>query len=369
MHRIARWGLRALPGVVGLLALAAGPGHAQAHRTVVGVFGGWSAGGDLTPGTGFESRLADGWLAGAQLESWSASERTGWRLTGTLASRALDGGGPTFTVIAADVALVLRILDPARERVAEPFVALGPGVVVYRAGPGEEPLGRGLYGSDPVARVVLAPSVGVDLRAGPRAGLRLEVVDAVVFPYVGISPASDHVRWVHNPGARVAAKLRFGQRPPPHSVAPVPVRAAPPARDAEPAAKPTPLEPPATTPTPTPTPTPRSEPAPPVPFPAPAELPLFTVQVGAFAEPGAARDLAGRLDGAGLPVWLAEREAGEQRLIAVRAGAVRSREEAALLARRLALELGVETWVAAVASGEPVPADAVATTLRILFPR
>jgi cell division septation protein DedD len=367
MYSIGGRGLRAVLGAAVVMGLAAGAGEAQGQELTVGVVGGWSTGGDLTPGLGYESRLADGWVAGVQVGSWSPGSRTGWRATGTTASRAMEGEGSTFLVVAADVALMVRILRPAGVRVAEPFVGVGAGVVVYGAGAGQEPLGRGLFGSDPVPRLMLAPAVGVDLRTGSRAAIRLEIADQVVFPYVGISPASDGVHRAHNPGVRAAAQLRLGRtRTPPA----IPRVATPPGRDAEPAARPVPEErPPPLEPPPPPSPPQPPEAAPPVMVPVPPGPPLFTVQVGAFAEPGAARDLAGRLDGTGLPVWLSPTAATGERLVRVRVGVVRSREEAGLLARRLMDSLGVETWVAAMAPGEEIPGDALAITLRALFPR
>jgi hypothetical protein len=332
--------------LIPLLLVGAMPAHAQVYRTAVGVSGGWSTAGDLTPGMGYETVLATGWMAGAQLERWPQSGRTGWRLNASVASRTMEGTQRDFTVVAADVGPVFRLLPASNGRVVAPFVALGAGLVAYRASGDGEPLGNGRYGSDPVVRLMLAPSLGLDLLTGSAVGLRIEVADQAVFPFVGISPEGLGVRVVHNPGVSAAVQLRLGRVPGPTMVAGS-------GRELQPALETRPAPPPAA----------------PAAAPPPAESPLYTVQVGAFAATTRAREAAGRLVGTGLPVWLADGDVVAPHLVRVRAGALHSLDLARRLSQRLEREFGLETWIDTVTAEEPVPQNAVLATLRFLLSR
>jgi cell division septation protein DedD len=374
MHRNARRTLRGFIAPAIWMALAALPVEAQSYRTAVGVMGGWSTSGDLTPGLGFETVLEDGWTAGAQLELWPWTGRMGFRLSGTFASRGLEGTSRSFTVDAADLGLMVRLLRADRDRVIAPFVAVGAGGIRYRAETHQPPLGDGEFGDDPVLRLTVVPSLGVDLFTRSIVGLRLEVVDQVVFPGVGTSPLTEGLLRVHNPGVRAGVQLRGG-RPPQPVVARGPVarpqpQAAPatprPAPDPEPpqATPPPPQQPPAQQPQQPATPPPAQHPLPP---PADAEAALFTVQVGAYPGTAMARARVSWLEGSGLPIWLTEVVVRGERLVRVRVGAADSREDAQLLVRRLAREFGLETWVTTLDPEEIVPPDGIVATMRFLF--
>jgi cell division septation protein DedD len=347
----------ALVAVAGALAgaMGAAPVGAQTYRSVLGVTGGWSTAGDLTPGL-TETKFEDGWTAGAQLETWAG--RYGIRLNATYAERNVAGSARSFQVATADLGLMFRLVPPDRERVIAPFAGIGAGPVVYMADEGGAPLGDGDYGADPVVRWMLAPSVGADLLTRSPVGVRFEIADQIVFPSIGESPETSGLPRVHNPGARVALQIRFGRPAAPlvAVVPPAPTSPAPTA-DAAPAAAPAPAGAPA-----------------PAQAPAPAPAPtlggqgrLYTAQVGAFADAATARTWAGRLEERGLPVWFSEATLGGQRLIRLRVGAVDSPEDAQLLATRLQRDFGYEAWIDGVAAGETLPADAIVATLRYLF--
>jgi cell division septation protein DedD len=72
----------------------------------------------------------------------------------------------------------------------------------------------------------------------------------------------------------------------------------------------------------------------------------FAVQVGAFADAGAAEQLAKRLRGRGLPVYLAPSTGADARW-RVRVGPLRTRADAEQMAKRLEQEERLGTWVLA----------------------
>jgi cell division septation protein DedD len=391
-------------GVAPVIAPAIAPGFAavgaQTYGSVVGVTGGWSTAGDLTPGLGAETTFEDGWTAGAQFETWAG--RIGMRLNGAYAQRSLVGTARSFQIATADLGLVLRLLAPDRDRAMAPFFGLGAGPVVYISDEDGAPVGDGDYGADPVIRWMLSPSVGVDFLTRSALGVRVEIADQIVFPSIGESPESTGLPRVHNPGARVALQLRLGRPPSPlapvavaapasapqaPAAAPEPQRAPEPQPEPAPAPAPQPQPQPQPAPEPEPEPQPQPEPqpepaAPPAPAPdpepaaapAPAPLPtlggqglMYTVQVGAFSDGNTARAWARRLEARGLPTRLDEVTAGGQRLIRLRVGAVDSREDAQLLASRLRRDFGYDTWIDGVTAGEAIAPDAIVLTLRYLF--
>ncbi len=72
----------------------------------------------------------------------------------------------------------------------------------------------------------------------------------------------------------------------------------------------------------------------------------FSVQVGAFADAEAARELAEDLEGAGYPVYVAAPEGeAESARWRVRVGPVSTRERAERVARELKSERALPTWV------------------------
>jgi cell division septation protein DedD len=340
-------------------ALVSAPAGAQTYRTALGVTGGWSTAGDLTPGLGFETVFEDGWTAGAQLETWVA--RVGMRVNASYAARETEGSDRPFRIAAADIGVMVRPLPVQPDRVIAPFIAVGAGPVLYMADGDGEPVGDGSYGDDPVLRFMVAPSAGVDLLTGSTVGLRVEVVDQIVFPSIGESPESEGVPRVHNPGVRAAVQFRISRPGRPVVVrAPDPTPA--PAPHTQPEARPDP-EPRPAQPAPQPAPPPAAPPAP-----VSQEVGIvYTVQVGSFAQESTARSWARRLERSGLPSWFVEIRDQGQRMIRLRVGAVDSLEDAQLLASRLREAFAYETWIDAVAPDEAVPADAIVATLRFLF--
>lgn len=342
-------------------ALVSAPAGAQTYRTAFGMTGGWSTAGDLTPGLGSETVFEDGWTAGAQLETWVG--RMGMRLTASYAARETEGSARSFQIAAADIGLMIRPLAPRPDRALAPFVAVGAGPVLYRAEADGDPVGDGSYGDDPVLRFMLAPSAGVDLLTGSAVGLRVEVVDHIVFPSIGESPESNGLPRVHNPGVRAALQLRMGRTRRPVLVREPEPKPAP---RAEPDARPAPVA----EVRPAPTAPSAPEPAPVAVQPAPAshgESLVYTVQVGSFAQESMARSWARRLERSGLPSWFVETDHAGQRMIRLRVGAVDSHEDAQLLASRLREAFGYETWIDTVSAGEGIPSDAIVATLRFLF--
>ncbi len=72
----------------------------------------------------------------------------------------------------------------------------------------------------------------------------------------------------------------------------------------------------------------------------------FSVQVGAFADAEAARELAEDLEGAGYPVYVAAPDgAAETQRWRVRVGPVSTRDRAERVARELKSERALPTWV------------------------
>jgi septal ring-binding cell division protein DamX len=273
-HSTARR-LLAAAASIGTIALIAAPLGAQTHRSAIGVTGGWSTSGDLTPGLWHETTLEDGWIGGAQLEVWPGSRRLGLRLNGTVASREMVGSPRRFLVASADLGLALRLLAADRDRSVAPFIGLGAGPVGYFARDDGLPLGDGAYGDDPVIRFAVTPSAGVDLFTRSTVGIRLEIADQIVLPSIGESPPSEGLPRVHNPTARAAVQLRLGRATPRPVVATAPRPATDVRVEIAPAAEPAPVEPPAPEPTPVEPPAPVAAAAPAAaPERAPAREPL-----------------------------------------------------------------------------------------------
>lgn len=316
----------ALVAVVALVIVGPAPVGAQSHRTALGLTAGWSGAGDLTPGLELESVLVDSWIAGAQYEVWPGSRRVGIRLSTSFAPREMAAAPGRFLVVAADLGLLVRPLPARRDRVIAPFLAVGAGPVVYVADADGPPLGDGAYGDDPVVRLAVVPSIGVDLFTASRVGLRLELGDQVVFPSVGESPETEGVPRVHNPMARAAAQVRFGRAAPRPTVARAPPAAA----------------------------TPDDAGA------------LYTVRIATFPGRIMAERWAERLEEIPLHVWFTDgRELG-RRVTHVQLGLLDSPDSAELLAARLRRDFGYEARVETMPAGQDVPADAIVVTLRYI---
>lgn len=121
---------------------------------------------------------------------------------------------------------------------------------------------------------------------------------------------------------------------------------APPAPEAKPEASPAPAEP-AAKPAPKPAPKVVAKPAPKpaaTPPPSPAATGAFAVQVGAFAEHDAAKELVAKLKERGYPSYVSP-AGGESARWRVRVGPVAQREDAEALASKLEQREKLPTWV------------------------
>jgi cell division septation protein DedD len=365
---------------LGILAGAAAPAVAQAHRTALGATAGWATYGDLTPGFGWETVLESGWTVGAELETWPGARRVGIRLNMSYADRTLEQTSRAFQVATGDVAVLVRLLPAVRGRIAAPYLGVGGGLVVYRAKDHSIPLGEGQYGDDPVLRVMAAPSIGVDLFTEAPVGLRLEAVDYIVFPAIGESPPAEGFPSVHNPVVRTAVQLRFG-RPPPRPIVARPSTPAEPEPVQPRPAEPEPVEPEPVTPEPAPPVQPAPEavapPEPVAPAPAPEPVPpardphaaVFTVQIGSFAVASTAARWGRNLEAAGLPLWVTQAVVEGRQVSRVRAGVVETWAEAQRLAVVLRREFGYETWVDMVGLRETPPPGALEASRRFMAGR
>ena len=267
--------------------------------------------------------------------------RAGLRLNGLFTQRLLDDVAGDYNVYAADLDLLFRLLPVDPDRVFAPFIALGGGATAYASVSGSPTLADGTYGEDPVTKPHAFASLGVDILAGRRLGLRFEVADKMVFPAVGESPPSTGLPVTHNGIALIGLQLQLGTPP----------RAA----RREPVPTPAPL-PPDTSPRVTP-PEPRIETAP---------VGLYTVEYDTFVEAATAVKWARRLRARGVPVWLLNSEIRGERVSRVRIGALTSEMEARTLARRIEREYDWPVSVDAIGADEPYPDDAVAATRAFL---
>jgi cell division septation protein DedD len=138
---------------------------------------------------------------------------------------------------------------------------------------------------------------------------------------------------------RTTAVAVDGETPAPDVAASPPPAAEPALPEARVASEPTSLEP---------APPAVAEPDPRLAMAARSEAPArgFAVQVGAFADAGAAEQLARRLRARGLPVYLAPSTGADPRW-RVRVGPLPSRAEAEQMAKRLEQEERLGTWVLA----------------------
>jgi cell division septation protein DedD len=93
---------------------------------------------------------------------------------------------------------------------------------------------------------------------------------------------------------------------------------------------------------------------------------LYTVQIAAFTDRELATLWTGRLLGQGLPVWNSVVEHGGRTFYRVRVGAAPALSEARRLGQLLTERYDWPVWVAPVSPAEPVPANAVADTRRVI---
>ena len=403
--------------ILGLLGLAASPAVAQVHRSAIGVTGGWSTHGDLTPGTGSETVLESGWTAGVQLERWMGAGRVGLRLNGAYAERPVEAVATynEYNVYHGDVSMLVRLLPVQAGRAVAPFVSLGLGASHYNGVGPSGSIGGGTFGDDPATRALAVAGLGVDFSSSGQLGLRVEATDQIVLVGIGEGPAAEGFPMTHNLQLSTALQLRVGRltrEPVRRGAETVPAPAAPPvppspsvgptAEDAVirqvagPASSPdhdrdngrvrelearlaegqraladleirvNSLEREIVTLRES-----ASGSAPRVATSAQASAAVagrHTVQVGSFIEPATAREWAERLRQSGLPVWMETVFVEGREMNRVRGGLVESLRDAHALAVLLKRD-GWPVWVAPVTAGEEPPADGLQATRAYLTNR
>jgi cell division septation protein DedD len=92
----------------------------------------------------------------------------------------------------------------------------------------------------------------------------------------------------------------------------------------------------------------------------------YTVQVAAFTDADAARAWTERLTAQDIPAWTSMAELRGQTYHRVRVGVVPTVEEARQLGSFIARRYDWPVWVAPVSPADPVPADAVSATRRLI---
>lgn len=409
---------RIIGASIALIALLAVPAGAQNHRNAFSFGGGWSQPGDITPGFPSSHTLEAGWVAGGQLEGWTASGRAGIRFGASYVERALvEVPTNRYQSLTTELSLLVRLLRADRGRWVAPYIVLGAGSVGYLAGEGAPPMG-GIYGDDGVIRAVAVVGGGLDLMPYRYFGFRVEAVDQIVVPGIGERlEGTTGFPTVHGPQVMMYAQVRGApvRTDPPRVVAAVPV--APRAVVTQP--QPQPAAQPASPPQPAAVAQPavaqrsaadtdelrsrmdawqrelvilaervdsleqviadvrfRAAAAPPA---APAGLPaaaasravdpgtpLYTAQVAAFVEESTAYLWQSRLRQWNVPVWVTPAVVKGMRVTRVRVGALPSQEEAEDLARFLTRRYGWPVWVDRVSDATQLPGDAIGATRTFL---
>ena len=413
--------------ILALLVSVAWPASAQVHRSAVGVTGGWSTHGDLTPGTGSETVLEPGWTAGLQVERWIGAGRLGIRLNGAYAERPVQAVTTynEYNVYHADVSMLVRLLSVRPGRSVAPFLSLGLGASHYNGVGPSGSIAAGTFGDDPATRALAVAGFGLDFSSSGRLGLRMEAADQIVLVGVGEGPATEGFPMTHNFQVSTAIQLRLGRltgdpirRRTEAAAAP----AAPPARAADPRPRAAPVEDAAIRQMAAPSSTipesgvaqrvqdletelaegqrviadleirvnslereivtlrqsasaenaapdlvPGASTARPAVEPATATG-WHTVQVGSFIEPATAQEWAERLRKSGLPVWMESVVIDGRQMNRVRGGLVQSLRDAHALAVVLKRE-GWPVWIAAVTAAEEPPQGAAEATRSYLAGR
>lgn len=342
--------VQACIGVAVAVLLGATPVHGQSHTWAVGLMGGGSVHGNLTPSElegAEETTFEPGWIVGFQAERWLGAGRFGLRLNSQWTQRSLEREGyHKYNVFVADLDLMFRPF-PANRLGLAPYVVLGAGATHYGGVAGTAPLGDGAFGPAPVYRVHALAGAGIDLALSRFFGLRLEAADKVVLPSIGESPETTGLPVVHNLVAVAGVQVLIGQPQRRRArVRPAPVEPEP--RPVEPEREPV-VEP-----------QPEREPAERI-----GET-LFTVQLDAYMVASTADRWVERLRGRGLPAWRVDSEISGTQVSVVRTGALPSESEARQLAELVETEFGRSTRVDRIAPDEPVPAAAVVESLRVL---
>ncbi len=392
--------------IAGPLLICGEPLSAQNHREALGLYGGGSRFSELSPSATIETRMEDGWIAGLHVDRWVAGGRAGLRWGGSFAERRLaTGSGALYRMYGGEIAILFRVLPARPGRFLAPYIAAGGGVLHIDAANGANPADD--YHVDPVTRAVASIGGGVELFASSPVGFQIEVADRIVpkSPF-GDPAATSGFNPVHQAVGRVALMIRTGRT----ATAPAIAAAQRPARDTataapelmaapdsaaaapEPAAEPAAPEP-APAPEPVARPTDAPVPADPgAPRPctcvddaaretraAPATpelrgaaspvapgdtLPgrLYTVQLGAYRDSTTARIVADNARIYGWPVWISNISRDGTTLYRVRAGVLRSRADAVILAGLLRLSVGIRGWVAPVEPPDVATDEMVART-------
>ncbi|HSH46579.1 MAG TPA: hypothetical protein VK966_12115 [Longimicrobiales bacterium] len=366
------------------LAAASSPLVAQDHAVAVGINGGWSRPGNLTPGFSESVELEGASVLGGQIEAWLGAGRLALRASGAVSSHDVRGqAGHGYDVLTGDVALLLRVL-PARDRPwVVPYLLGGAGASMYTANELAGPLGGGQYGEDPVVRPLAIAGAGLDLLPFRWFGLRLEAADRIVFPSIGESPETQGgLPMAHNFEVRAGLQLRFGSPDPVTTVAAAPAaptKVVPAAPVRSTAREPATREPAAETPAAAPPVAPAaaapaartvatSAPASgagsrqgPERVVVPADA-LLTLRSTALLDAATAGEWERRLASRGLPVWRSVAMVRGERRYRVSAGVVPSLHEAESLGRALEADFGWATGISVIEADEPIPAGAIRAT-------
>lgn len=201
-------GAAVLSALLSLLVMS--PATAQDYRGGIGVYGSgaWFSG--LATGSTADLDLKEGWLAGIEVESWSASGRIGLRLNGSYTERDVLPRRTDINVYTADIGLMVRMLEPSPDRAFAPYVVVGAGAAHYNPAD-DTPFESGItvLADDPSVEPAGVVGVGGDVWPRRGIGLRLEVADHVL-PRSPFEGNGERFGSVHNLRATIGVHARFG---------------------------------------------------------------------------------------------------------------------------------------------------------------
>lgn len=385
----------ALAGAVLSLASVTTPLIAQNHQVALGLYGGASQFGDLTPVDPDETKLDRGWVAGIQFERWHSDSRFGMRFDASYADRALTTHNQEgFRIISSDLSVLVRLLRPEPNRSVAPYLAVGGGMQFFSAHDGGGPHAN--FYDDPAIKPIATLTLGTDFAPSRTLGLRIEVADQFLLPSPFGYPDRDrNFRSSHHPVLRAALQLRALPSTPTlarvAATPPEPSRTIP-ASDTENVPTTTdrlrttadslrtvadarkteiqrlrqtihqlerslqeparteqaPAQPPATSPTRT-----------------AAQLAAaryLTVQIGAYRTMADAQRAIELVRNAGIPTWISQAQVRGKTYYRVRMGAFQHYTDAVQLTRRIRANYGIEPWIARIETTDPVPDNVVETT-------
>lgn len=382
---------RFAPAAALLIALSA-PLSAQEFQSATNVYtsGVWFS--SMAPGVADAEHMKPTWLLGLQTERWMGT--FGLRLNGSFSEGSVTGYQDVdLNSWMGDADLLFRI--PSRFDRVLPYGLVGAGFAHFNVGATHEiRAGHNAIFDGTAWRPVAVLGLGADVLPTSRFGFRIEAVDHVVLESMAEDLNGDNYGPMHAVRLSTGMSLRLGDlmgRPflarasdaPTEikavermSAEPVPAAAA---ETAEMAARSEVLE--------------LSSSVRaledrvalledslaamrwladrPDSYTEGGMPPLYTIQVAAFRQfnRSEAQLVAQRLRSRGLPVWVTRAEVDGKVYNRVRVGALHSATEAYDLGRMIARQYEWPVWVAPIAFGDEVPADAVAATRTLLGSR